>query len=71
MLSLGVERLDQSSDLMSIMTSHSETEGFVVPRHSRLERFNQIRLIFRLDPSRDRRAAAIAIESFVLVPRGL
>jgi hypothetical protein len=42
-----------------------------MPSHSRLERFNQIRLIFRLDPSRNRQAAAIAIESFVLVPRGL
>lgn len=70
LLSLGVERLEQSSDLMNVMTSRSETEGFVVPPHSRLERFNQIRLIFRLDPSRDRRAAAIAIDSFVLVPRG-
>jgi len=71
MLSLGVERLEQSSDVTNVMPSHSETEGFTVPLHSRLERFNQIRLIFRLDPSRDRRAAAIAIESFVLVPRGL
>jgi hypothetical protein len=70
-LSLGIERLEQSSDLMSVMVSRSETEGFTVPLHSHLERFNQIRLIFRLDPSRDRRAAAIAIESFVLVPRGL
>ncbi|HEU5232117.1 MAG TPA: hypothetical protein VFU50_04600 [Terriglobales bacterium] len=71
MLSLGVERLEQSSDLMNVMTSHSETEGFKVPLHCDLVRFNQIRLIFRLDPSRDRRAAAIAIDSFVLVPRGL
>jgi len=71
MLSLGVEHLEQSSDVTNVMISHSETEGFTVPLHSRLERFNQIRLIFRLDPSRDRQAAAIAIESFVLVPRGL
>ena len=71
MLSLGVERLEQSTDLMNVMASRPETEGFTVPLRSHLERFNQIRLIFRLDPSRDRRAAAIAIESFVLVPRGL
>lgn len=70
-LSLGVERLEQSTDLMNVMASHPETEGFAVPLRSHLEHFNQIRLIFRLDPSRDRRAAAIAIESFVLVPRGL
>ena len=70
-LSLGVERLEQNSGLLDFANSRSETEGFRVPLHSRLDRFNQIRLIFRLDPSRDRRAAAIAIESFVLVPRGL
>ncbi len=70
-LSLGVERLEQSSGLLNFANSRTETEGFRVPLHSRLDRFNQIRLIFRLDPSRDRRAAAIAIESFVLVPRGL
>jgi hypothetical protein len=71
MLSLGIERLELPSALGSIMPSHSETDAFRMPSHSRLERFNQIRLIFRLDPSRNRQAAAIAIESFVLVPRGL
>ncbi len=71
MLSLGVERLEQPSALGNIMHSHSETDAFQMPPHSHLERFNQIRLIFRLDPSRNRQAAAIAIESFVLVPRGL
>lgn len=71
MLSLGVERLEQASALGNIMPSHSETDSFRMPPNSRLERFNQIRLIFRLDPSRNRQAAAIAIESFVLVPRGL
>lgn len=71
MMSLGVERLEQSLALMNITNSRSETEGFTVPLHSHLESFNQIRLIFRLDPSRNRQAAAIAIESFVLVPRGL
>lgn len=68
-LSLGVERLEQNSALMNITDSRSETEGFRVPLPPRLERFNQIRLIFRLDPSRNRQAAAIAIESFVLIPR--
>jgi hypothetical protein len=71
MVSLGIGRLEQASALGSIMLSHFETDAFRMPVHSRLERFNQIRLIFRLDPSRDRKAAAIAIESFVLVPRGL
>jgi hypothetical protein len=71
MMSLGVERLEQTPALMNITNSRSETEGFRVPLHSHLESFNQIRLIFRLDPSRNRQAAAIAIESFVLVPRGL
>jgi hypothetical protein len=71
MVSLGIGRLEQASALGSIMLSHFETDAFRMPVHSRLERFNQIRLIFRLDPSRNRQAAAIAIESFVLVPRGL
>ena len=71
MLSLGIERLEQPSALRNIMPSRSETDAFRMPSHSRLERFTQIRLLFRLDPSRNGQAAAIAIESFVLVPRGL
>lgn len=70
-VSLGTEPLDTSLDGGRKTDSRSKIEAFVVPLHSHLERFNQIRLIFRLDPSRNRQAAAIAIESFLLVPRGM
>lgn len=70
-ISLGVERLNANPAAENARSSRADTKNFIVPLHSHLERFNQIRLIFRLDPSRNRQAAAIAIESFLLVPRGL
>jgi hypothetical protein len=49
----------------------SEMLNFQIPPRSLLRRFDEVRIIFRLDHTRAEAAARIAIDHFVLVPRGL
>ena len=69
--SLGSQHLTAIPSFNDANHSHSETLSFPVPSQSRCKQFNQIRLIFRLDPFRDQQAAAVAIEDFVLIPNGV
>lgn len=48
-----------------------ETLNFAIPSRSRLRHFDEISVIFRLDPARADAAAKIAIDHLVLIPRGL
>jgi hypothetical protein len=68
--SLGFQRLNTSPSIESAGNSHYETLTFLVPAQSSCKQFNQMRLIFRLAPFRNQQAAAVAVEDFVLVPRG-
>ena len=67
--SLGVQRVGAHTMIENAGNSHSENLNFAVPSHSRCREFNQMRLIFTLDPSRSRLGPAVAVESFLLVPR--
>jgi hypothetical protein len=49
----------------------SETLNFEIPARSMINRFDEVTIIFRLDPARADFGAKIGIERFVLVPRGL
>ena len=49
----------------------SETLNFAIPRRPTLQRFDEVRIVFRLDRARADAGAKIAIDHFVLVPRGL
>lgn len=69
--SLGVQRPNVIPMIENASSAHSETLTFLVPPQPRCKHFNQIRLIFRLDPSRSRQGAAIAIQSFMLDPEGM
>lgn len=69
--SLGVQRLNAIPVVENANGSHSDRLRYSMPSGPRCKHFNQIRLIFRLDPSRSRQGAAIAIQSFILGPRGL
>jgi len=48
-----------------------ETLTFEVPARSAINRFDEVTVVFRLDPARADFGAKIGIERFVLVPRGL
>lgn len=48
-----------------------EILNFAIPSRPSLGRFDEVRIIFRLDPARADTAARIAIDHLVLVPRGL
>ena len=69
--SLGVQRIGASTLMGNVGKSHSENLNFLVPKHSRCREFNQMRLIFTLDSSRSRQAAAVAVQSFMLQPRAM
>jgi hypothetical protein len=69
--SLGIKPLSTPTMIENVANSHSENMNFPVPQRTHCREFNQMRLIFRLDASRSRQAAAIAVQSFVLVPRGM
>jgi hypothetical protein len=69
--SLGVQWPNAIPVVKNASTSHSETLSYSVPPYSTCKQFDQIRLIVRLDPSRGRQGAAIAIQSFMLSPRGM
>ena len=49
----------------------SETLNFVIPPRGTLRCFDEVKIIFRLDRARADSGARIAIDHFVLVPRGL
>jgi hypothetical protein len=49
----------------------SETLTFAIPRRSTINRFDEVTVVFHLDPVRADFGAKIGIEKFVLVPRGL
>ena len=49
----------------------SETLNFAIPRRPTLQRFDEVKIVFRLDRARADAGAKIAIDHFVLVPRGL
>lgn len=51
--------------------SVSETLNFVIPRHASIRRFDEVMVVFRLDAARADAGPKIAIDRFVLVPRGL
>jgi hypothetical protein len=49
----------------------SETLNFVLPAHMSIRRFDEVMVVFRLDAARADSGPEIAIDRFVLVPRGL
>ena len=49
----------------------SETLNFSIPQRASLHRFDEVRIVFRLDRARADAGPKIAIDHFVLVPRGL
>ena len=49
----------------------SETLNFVIPPHASIRRFDEVMVVFRLDAARADAGPKIAIDRFVLVPRGL
>ncbi len=49
----------------------SEVLDFRIPEHSKVRQFNQITVLFQPDPERALAGAKIAIQDFMLVPRGL
>jgi hypothetical protein len=48
----------------------NETLNFVVPPNPAIRRFDEVRVVFRLDAFRADDGAKIAIDHFVLIPRG-
>ena len=49
----------------------TETLNFAIPARPSLRRFDEMKVVFRLDRARADAGARIAIDHFVLVPRGL
>ncbi len=49
----------------------NEILHFIVPANSRISRFDEVMVVFRLDSDRSFAAAKMGIESFVLIPHGL
>lgn len=49
----------------------NETLKFVIPSQKSLQGFDEVKIVFRLDQARADAGARIAIDHFVLVPRGL
>jgi hypothetical protein len=49
----------------------SETLNFVIPAHASIHDFDEVMVVFRLDAARADSGPKIAIDRFVLVPRGL
>jgi len=48
-----------------------ETLNFAIPTNPAIHRFDEVKVVFRLDAFRADDGAKIAIDRFVLVPRGL
>lgn len=68
--SLGVA-LVKSTHIYGKPSPASETLNFPIPQRPSLLRFDEVRIVFRLDRARADAGARIAIDHFVLVPRGL
>jgi len=49
----------------------SETLNFIIPPHASIRRFDEVMVVFRLDAARADAGPKIAIDRFVLIPRGL
>jgi hypothetical protein len=49
----------------------NETLNFVIPAHASIRHFDDVAVVFRLDAARAYAGPKIAIDHFVLVPRGL
>jgi hypothetical protein len=49
----------------------SETLTFPIPSKPSIRRFDEVKIVFRLDAFRADDGAKVAIDHFVLVPRGL
>lgn len=49
----------------------AETLSFEIPPHTVIRRFDELTIVFGMDANRAEYAAKIAIERFVIVPRGL
>ena len=58
-------------DIYGKPATESETLNFSIPNRPSLRRFDEVKIVFRLDRSRADAGAKIAIDHFVLVPRGL
>jgi hypothetical protein len=70
-LSLGKAAVTSRPDLMrDPIAPASETLDFPIPRSTALGRFDEFIVLFHRDPMRMDRSARIAIERFVLAPRG-
>jgi hypothetical protein len=69
--SLGTEWVDSTPawKLYDDQPPMTETLEFAVPLNPRIRRFDEVRVVFRLDPNRADTAAKIGVEKFVLVPR--
>jgi hypothetical protein len=52
-------------------TPVSETLNFAIPGKTALRRFDEVRIVFRIDSARADAGPKIAIDHLVLVPRGL
>ena len=52
-------------------SSTRETLNFVIPANPAIRRFDEVKIVFRLDAFRADDGAKIAIDHLVLVPRGL
>lgn len=57
--------------LYEARSSTSETLNFPIPANPALRRFDEVMIVFRLDAIRADDGAKVAIDHFVLVPRGL
>ena len=68
--SLGYRQLNAMPMMENASHSHSEMLSYSVPAESHCAKFDQIKLRFRLSPARGETAAAVAIEDFLLLPRG-
>ena len=70
-LSLGKIEIQSRPNMMQDpVTPVPETLDFAIPRSARLQRFDEFIILFHRDAMRIDRSARIAIERFVLTPRG-
>lgn len=76
------EKPSQSLGRLAVKSTHpwklyeepvasSETLNFAIPPSRSLRRFDELKIVFRLDRARADAGARIGIDHFVLVPRGL
>lgn len=72
-LSLGKMMVNSTRpwNLYEKAASVSETLSFAIPPHRSLQSFDEVKIVFFLDRARADAAARIAIDHFVLIPRGL